>query len=166
MADFDQLEKENQLELICLAKFNATATDDAFKNGREYHVMRACFYIEKFDIHYDVLLGARILPRKTSEVSAASNLAIFTENKVGPKVEVANTTNNANGALREKFDFGLAISVFLGFAVTLYQWGCDMHALNLSLVNGCYAAYGIQGDMFHANVLQLAFKIGYVLAAK
>ena len=40
---------------------------------------------------------------------------------------------------------------------------CDLHAMSLGLTNGSKAALGVKGDMTHLHVLQLGYKVAYIM---
>ena len=105
MADFDQLEKDRQLILLRCAEFIATSSDDSWKNGREYHVMRAAFYITDTDTTHEVLLGVRILPRKDAQTAANANVDIFTSNDLDVKKEVGNKTDSGHNSPEKVLSF-------------------------------------------------------------
>ena len=58
------------------------------------------------------------------------------------------TTDGAPSALKEQKSTGDLLKIRVMSA------SCDKHALSLGLVNGCYASFGVKGDMFHAQILQ------------
>ena len=166
-ADFDLLEKQRSSELLSMAPYVATATDDTFNNGREYHVSLGAIYRRPVDQILNLLAGVRAVAQKDSESLANCDLEILLDNRIIPTRLLSNATDNASAAVKETDELEQAIVVTSEDpSYSIWKSWCDIHALQLSLVHAIYEAFGLQGDMNHVHVMNLAMKIGYVFGRK
>jgi hypothetical protein len=158
---------------------------DSSKRDVERHAIQVTFWDDEKDQPVTVTVALAVVADASSTalakltLSALLTAGVTFEHTIESPFSRGFTTDGASAALKEQRElFSLASELasvvwqnLLGSGLepdskavcARIEVTCDLHAMSLGLTNGSKAALGVKGDMTHLHVLQLGYKVAYIM---
>jgi len=134
--------------------------DGSKRNGKEF-LSRMATFVDSTDTVAHRMLSCATVPAGDASSIAAAVLGTVEQNNVREKVTTL-TVDNCSANLGMTTGMAVLLAALLGHALVVV--GCDLHVLQVMLVNGIAAAFG-KGEILSNEIhpTQTIFKMAYLL---